>query len=227
MATLGATTNVASRRKLIAMIVRRQKPGTGSHVDRLARQESIPMKWWRTAHEALGSTAHAVIGAVAANQHMPPRQTADIDFAVRLRELPAAEEAMRTAGWTWTGPLFLAGGLEGSAWEDAAGNMVDLLGIPGATGDETVVSAQDNMVDGIPHTRLPLLVVLKLLSGRGRDIGDLTTMLGLASEYEIGEVRAAVARLGTREDVDDMEQLVAAGRLEHRRPGHTPPPDRP
>ena len=56
------------------------------------------MDWWTEALASLGGVRHAVAGAVAANTYMLPRQTADIDAAVRLVDLPAAEDALRQAG---------------------------------------------------------------------------------------------------------------------------------
>lgn len=174
------------------------------------------MQWWRAAHTALAEIPHAVIGAVAANQHMPPRQTGDLDLAVRLTDLGPAEQAMATAGWVKSGLLTLAGGLKGSAWGDAGQHEVDLLGIPGRLGDEVVDTAQTNRIDGLPYARLPYLVVLKLLASRGRDIGDLTSMLGAANEEQLVEVRGVVRRLGPPEDTEDLEQLIVSGNLERQ-----------
>ena len=174
------------------------------------------MRWWQVAHRALGTTQHAVVGAVAANQHMAPRATGDLDLGVRLADLGPAEQAMARAGWVKSGRLTLAGGLDGSAWGDADQHEVDLLGIPGRLGDEVVDTAQANWIGGLPYARLPYLVVLKLLSSRGRGIGDLTSMLGAASAEQLVEVRAVVRRLGTPADAEDLEQLIVSGKLERQ-----------
>lgn len=47
----------------------------------------------------------------------------------------------------------------------------------------------------------------------GRDIGDLTTMLGLASDEELAQMRAVVARYAPAES-DDLESLIYLGQLE-------------
>jgi len=60
---------------------------------------------------------------------------------------------------------------------------------------------------------LPYLVLMKMESSRGRDFGDLTTMLGLASDEELARVRAAVARYAPAE-VGDLESLIYLGRFE-------------
>jgi hypothetical protein len=72
------------------------------------------------------------------------------------------------------------------------------------------------MRDGPPYASLEHVVVLKRIASRGRDIGDLTSMLGIASEPQLAAVRASVARHGTAEDLEDLEQLIAQGRLERR-----------
>jgi hypothetical protein len=83
-------------------------------------------------------------------------------------------------------------------------------------GDEVVDTAQTNRIDGLPYARLPYLVVLKMLSSRGRDIGDLASMLGAASEEQLLEVRGVVRRLGPPEDIEDLERLIASGKLERQ-----------
>ncbi len=58
-------------------------------------------------------------------------------------------------------------------------------------------------------------MLLKVLSGRGRDLGDVTTMLGLATEEQLSAVRAAFARWEA-EISDDLESLIAMGKLEQQ-----------
>jgi hypothetical protein len=65
--------------------------------------------------------------------------------------------------------------------------------------------------------RLDYLVLLKMDAARGRDIGDLTTMLGLASAETLDDIRAAVARYSA-EDCDDLETLIYLGRREMEPP---------
>src|SRR3990170_2727347 len=124
---------------------------------------------------------------------MPPRQPADIDAAVRLPDLPGAEEALRQAGWTRLGTLRLGGGLRGSAW-GRGGRELDLLGLPRRWGEEAITAAQRNVVDGRPTLTLEHLVVAKLISGRAVDVADLSRMLGAASAEALAAVRGAVTR---------------------------------
>jgi hypothetical protein len=174
------------------------------------------MDWWTEALASLGDVRHAVAGAVAANAYMPPRQTADIDAAVRLPDLPDAEEAVRQAGWTREGTLRLGGGLRGSAW-GRTGRELDLLGLPGRWGDEAITAAQRNIVDGRPTLTLEHLVVAKLISGRAVDVADLSRMLGVASAEALAGVRGVVTR-HLPDARDDLEQLIALGKLEYEPP---------
>ncbi|MCI0397595.1 MAG: hypothetical protein L0332_19935 [Chloroflexi bacterium] len=64
---------------------------------------------------------------------------------------------------------------------------------------------------------LPYLVLLKLAANRGRDIGDLTTILGWASESDLAQVYQVVARYSP-EDVGDLESLIFIGQKEREFP---------
>jgi hypothetical protein len=64
---------------------------------------------------------------------------------------------------------------------------------------------------------LPYLVLLKMAASRGRDIGDLTTMLGLADAQALADVRAAVARFSPV-DSEDLETLIYLGKREMQSP---------
>ena len=211
-----AVDRAAARHDLISIAVRRQKPGSGSLLRRLIRSQRERMDWWNEALAGLGEVPHAVAGAVAANAYMPPRQTADIDAAVRLSDLPGAEEAVRLAGWTREGTLRLGGGLQGSAWS-REGRELDLLGLPGRWGDEAITAAQRNFVDGRPTLTLEHLVVAKLISGRAVDVADLSRMLGAAGVEALAAVREAVTR-HLPEARDDFEQLIVLGKLEYEPP---------
>lgn len=216
-----AVDRAAARHALISIVARRQKPGSGSLLSKLMRSRRERMDWWTEALASLGTVRHAVAGAVAANTYMPPRQTADIDVAVRLLDLPAAEEALRQSGWMRQGTLRLGGGLRGSAWS-RAGRELDLLGLPGAWGEEAITTAQRNVVADRPTLTLEHLVVAKLIAGRAVDVADLSRMLGAASMEALAIVREAVAR-HQPEAGDDLEQLIVLGKLEYE----PPRPDRP
>lgn len=54
---------------------------------------------------------------------------------------------------------------------------------------------------------------MKLISARPQDTADIARMLGSASDSALDEVRAVVSR-SRQADVEDLEQMIAAGRLE-------------
>jgi hypothetical protein len=60
---------------------------------------------------------------------------------------------------------------------------------------------------------LPYLVLMKMASSRGRDLGDLTTMLGLASEQDLAHIRAIATRYAP-DEVEDLESLIYLGQVE-------------
>jgi len=78
--------------------------------------------------------------------------------------------------------------------------------------------AQPNRdVVGLPVLDLPYLVLMKSLSSRGRDIGDLNTMLGLATNEELARVRKTVKRYAP-DMLDDLETMIYLGQLEMQMP---------
>lgn len=70
---------------------------------------------------------------------------------------------------------------------------------------------------GYPVISLPYLVLLKLAANRGRDVGDMTTMLGWAAPEVLDQVRAVVARYSP-EDSGDLESLIFIGQKERELP---------
>jgi hypothetical protein len=66
---------------------------------------------------------------------------------------------------------------------------------------------------GYPVIDLPYLVLMKLESSRGLNIGDLGRLLGLASDVDLDRVRQAVKQYSPQ-DLEDFESLIYLGRLE-------------
>jgi len=66
---------------------------------------------------------------------------------------------------------------------------------------------------GYPVLALPYLVLMKMASSRVQDTADTTRMLGLASEEELAQVRAVVARYAP-EEIEDLESLIYLGQVE-------------
>jgi hypothetical protein len=60
---------------------------------------------------------------------------------------------------------------------------------------------------------LPFLVLMKMEASRSLDFGDLTRMLGLASDEELARVRSVVAHYVPNE-AEDLESLIYLGQVE-------------
>jgi len=55
---------------------------------------------------------------------------------------------------------------------------------------------------------------MKLESGRLQDLADISRMLGCADESQVDEVRKIIISYRPQ-DMDDLESMLALGRLEH------------
>jgi hypothetical protein len=106
---MAAPTLAEARRAVLRIAVRRASRGTGSDLRHLmARRHE--MDWWLAVEAALGGVPHAVIGGVAAQAYMPWRQTDDLEIAVASADLPAAEAALASAGFSRLRPLAVVTG---------------------------------------------------------------------------------------------------------------------
>jgi hypothetical protein len=65
----------------------------------------------------------------------------------------------------------------------------------------------------LPIVDLTYLVALKLDASRSIDQGDLSRMLGFATDDDLDRVRTVVRRL-LPADADDLEQYILLGRFE-------------
>jgi hypothetical protein len=165
-----------------------------------------------------GGLPYAVIGAVAANQYMPARTTADIDFAIAQEDEVAVTQALRAAGWKRGPALGLRHPLTGWSWSTATGSPADVISVPGPWGRLVVADAARNLRSGLPTATLPHLVALKLLAGRVNDSADITRMLGHQDATTIETVRQLVSKVLSPEDLEDLDQLIELGRLEYGPP---------
>ena len=215
----GNLTPAQRRRILIDISRRRIRPGTGSGREFLRRRTA--MNPWPDLRPVLGDIPWAVVGAVATRAYMPERTTRGLDILVRRQDGDEVRERLGAAGFRYQGPLTVPGFLVRSP----EGVEVDVI-----LGDypwlEEALAHPRRDPAGFPVLDLPYLVIMKLEASRGRDVGDLTTMLGLASEEELARVRAAVARYAPQ-DADDLESLIYLGRVEmgEASPPAPPTPD--
>jgi hypothetical protein len=195
---------MSARRILIEMALRRQRPGAGSLLGDLENRIEV-REWWRSTVEALAGIPHLVVGGVACNSYMAARVTHDLDVAVLPRDHPAAEEALRSAGWEH---------LEGCAWRSPQGAEVDLMAMTHPWAEEAMAHPWLEPRTGLMTVAEPYLVLMKLRVSRTTDLADLSRMLGAASDEALAGIRSAVERYGGPDDLRDLESLLTLGRLE-------------
>ena len=167
---------------------------------------------WPDLRDILRGIPWVIIGGVATRTYMPERKTKDMDILVRYHDGEEVIDRLLQAGYKKVSRLAVPGYLMRSS----EGVEVDVLFGRYPWLDKALAQPQPDPA-GYPAIALPYLVLLKLAANRGRDVGDMTTMLGLASAEELQEVRAAVARYSP-EDKDDLESLIFLGKQEMQWP---------
>jgi len=194
------------RRILIDIARRRIRPGTGSAPEFLRRRTA--MNPWPDLRPILTGIPWAVVGAVATRAYMPERATKDLDILTRQQDEIEVQGRLVAAGFKVISRL----GVPGFLVTAPDGTEVDVIlgSYPWLT--EALQHVQYDLT-GYPVLDLPYLVIMKMLSSRGRDVGDVTTMLGLASDSELDRVRRVVARYAP-DDLADLESLIYLGRVE-------------
>lgn len=165
---------------------------------------------WPDLRPVLQGVPWAITGAVATRAYMPERLTRDLDILVRRQDEELVKARLAAAGYALGSPLAIGGFLARSP----EGAEIDvILGDYGWL-DEALARVREDQA-GFPVLDLPYLVLAKLAASRAQDIGDLSRMLGLASDEELARVREVVGRY-TPAEMDDLESLIYLGRLEMR-----------
>ena len=169
---------------------------------------------WPDLRPILEEIDWLIIGGVATRAYMPERVTKDIDILVRDDDGSDVIERLKSAGFKVISKLAVPGYL----LQSPDGIELDVLFGRYQWLNEACRQAGHD-VAGYPVISLPFLVILKMAANRGRDVGDLTTMLGWASDEILAQVRAVVARY-TPEDNGDLESLIFIGQKERELPPH-------
>lgn len=171
------------------------------------------MNPWPDLREVLKGIDWVLIDGVATRAYMPERVTKDMDILVRYDDGEDTIERLETAGYKKVSRLAAPGYLMRSP----DGVELDVL-FGRYEWLEEALATRGSDPAGYPVIGLPYLIILKLAANRGRDIGDMTTMLGwVSSEEELDKVREAVARYSP-EDRDDLESLIFMGKIEKENP---------
>lgn len=204
----GRLTPRQKRRLLIDMSLRKQKPGTGSsHAFMLRRTAMNP---WPDLRQILKDFQWVIVGGVATRAYMPERATNDIDILVRQADGQRVMTALQEAGYQAVTELAVPGFL----LESPEGVELDVL-----FGDyewlAEALAKPEYDPAGYPVLGLPYLVLMKMETGRGRDFGDVTTMLGWADEKQLTSVRDVIARYSAQ-DLNDLESLIFIGQQERQ-----------
>jgi hypothetical protein len=197
-----------ARKTLISIALRRQKPGAGSSRAFLLSRTATMI--WPDLSDVFGDLSWAVVGAVATRLYMPERMTRDLDVAVHVADADSAHQKLVAAGWVQSGTLSIGG----ASWRSPDGVEVDILEGTASWWPQALREAQSNRdAQGLPILPLPYLVLMKFQAGRTIDIGDVTRILGQASEAHL-EATRRLFRQFEADGLEDLESLVMLGRLE-------------
>jgi hypothetical protein len=202
----GRLTPVMRRRILIDIARRRIQPGTGSAPEFLRRRTA--MNPWPDLRQVLTGIPWAVVGGVATRAYMPERATKDLDILVRLQDGDEVQTRLIAADFRIVSQLAVPGFLVRAP----DGAEIDVILGSYSWLSEALKHVQHDPA-GYPVLDLPYLVIMKLAASRVQDTADLSRMLGLASDSELGRVRRVVARYAP-DDLDDLESLIYLGRFE-------------
>jgi len=196
-----------------AFFFRRMRGRRGDPVALRELWDFRPSGRW-TGDALLENIPHAVVGGVATRMYMPERTTANIDLLVEPENFDRAVAQFVKLGYSRKPqPLEFSDtrlGLIGQRLVSA--RPVDVLSSSQPWVHDAIASVRlEN--NTLPIVDLPYLVALKLDASRSIDQGDLSRMLGFASDADLDRVRAVVRRL-LPADTDDLEQYILLGRFE-------------
>jgi len=173
------------------------------------------MNPWPDLRPILQGIDWAIIGGVATRAYMPERMTKDMDILVHRSDGETVIERLKQAGYRVVSSLAIPGFLLLSP----EGIEVDVI-----FGDypwlKNALAQPAHDPAGYPVIELPYLILLKMAAQRAQDWADVARMLGWASDADLDEVRAAVARY-TPEDSEDLESLIFIGKKEQEIPPKT------
>lgn len=197
-----------TRRTIIDMALRRQRPGTGSGLDFLMQRTTNVQ--WPDLSPILAPVHWAVVGAAATRLYMPERVTQDFDIAIAVSDADLVRRKLTAAGYIHTGDLSIGG----SRWQSADGLQIDVVEGHEPWWPQALAEAQSNRDgQGLPILPFAYLILMKFNASRTIDLGDITRMLGLASEADRERARE-IFRQYAPDDVQDLNSLIHLGKLE-------------
>ncbi len=163
---------------------------------------------WPDLRAILPGIDWVIVGGVATRAYMPERMTKDLDILVRAAEETTVLSRLQTIGYEIIESLTIPGYLLRSA----DGTEIDLL-LGNQPWLEEALAQPEFDPAGYPVLGLPYLILMKMAASRGRDLGDMTTMLGWADDETLDKIRAVVAQYSPQ-DSEDLESLIFIGQQE-------------
>lgn len=195
-----------TRRTLIDIALRRQRPGSGSVA---GNYKGEPFVRWPDLTGVLRDIPWVIVGGVATSRYMPERFTHDLDIAIRARDAVEVAKRLRSAGYVFQADLSIGG----SSWRSPSGVPVDVIECAQPWWPAALADSRDNVdAAGAPVLTLPYLTMMKIRSGRPQDTGDVSRMLGAATDEEVDRVRRVVAERDP-DVAEDLESLIVVGQL--------------
>lgn len=170
------------------------------------------MNPWPDLRPILQGIDWVLIGGVATRAYMSERMTKDMDVLVHQRDGDEVINRLQQAGYRKVSRLAVPGFLMRSP----DGVEVDVLFGKYPWLKEALTHPTTDPA-GYPVIGLPYLALMKLIAERAQDWADVSRMLGWASDADLDNVRAIVARYAP-EDSEDLESLIFIGKKERELP---------
>ena len=195
------------RKWIISLVNRRVKPGCGSSIELLRRRtwkQPLP-----DLKNIIKQTPYVITGGIATKLYMAEKASLNLDIFVLSEDAESITEELQDFNAYFLQELDYGG----KKWVLPDETLLKVIYLNEPWAKDAVYNPNFSP-NGLPVVRLPYLVLTKLQLSRFKDLGDLSRMLGGASDSELNEVRKIV-KLYYSESLEDMEQILWAGKLEY------------
>ena len=170
---------------------------------------------WPDLRTVLHDINWLIVGGVATRAYMQERVTKSLHILVSAADEASTLSLLQAAGYNIKQALTIDNlTLAGYLLQAEDGLEIDLL-LGSQPWLEEALAHPTLDPAGYPVLGLPYLILMKMAASRGRDLGDITTMLGWADEDALAQVRAVVATYSPQ-DSEDLESLIFIGQQERR-----------
>lgn len=179
----------------------------------LERLEVLRSRTWNNPIAEITSfikkTPFVIVGGVATRLYMVERRTQNLDILVLTEDAENVERELINVTAKKLGKLTFGGG----RWELPDSSVLNVIesGDPWA---RYAVCSPNPDFTRYPIISLPYLVLMKLQASRGKDLADISRMLGGADNRTLQLTRAVIETYIDEASVD-LENLIKAGKLEY------------